>query len=245
MNVLLANLGFIGKGLWMTLSLSVLSLVAATLAGCLLGMLGVAASVPLRWSARSVIELFRGLPLIVNVFFVFFGLPILGVELAPFVAIVISLTVWGGGNIAEIVRGGLNAVPAHQLKSAVALGMQPWQVMCVVQAPQAVRSILPAYVGMATQVVQATSLGALIGVTEFLRVGQGIVERMTVMDGWNPAFAVYAGVLLVYFLICSVFSACGRHLERRAARGYRTGREPQARESAPIEALAGPPPLRS
>lgn len=219
MDLLIANLPFIGKGLLMTLSLALLSLVFATLVACIMGLVAVAGSAPVRWTARGLTELFRGVPLIVNVFFVFFGMPIFGLELTPFVAIVISLTLWGGANGAEIVRGGLRGVPAHQLNSALVLGLKSWEVLLLIQVPQAVRSILPAYIGLATQIVQATSLGALIGVTEFLKVGQGIVERVTVMEGWNPAFGIYSGVLLVYFLICSVLSAWGRRLERNAAHG--------------------------
>lgn len=217
MNLLISNLGFIGKGLAMTLALSVLTLALASLVAAVMGMLSISRFAPLRWLVRSLTELFRGVPLIVNVFFVYFVMPLIGVELSPFTSIVISLTIWGGANGAEIVRGGLRAVPVHQLNSALALGMKSWEVLLMVQVPQAIRSIMPAYIGMMTQIVQATSLGTLVGVTEFMRTGQSIVDRVTVMDGWNPAFIVYAGVLLVYFAMCSLLSAWGRRLERRSS----------------------------
>ena len=216
MSMLIANLPFIGKGLLMTLALALLTLLFATIVAAVMGLLAMVRPAFVRWTARSLTELFRGVPLIVNVFFIYFGMPIFGLELSPFVSIVISLTIWGGANGAEIVRGGLRAVPAHQINSALALGMKSWEVLLLIQAPQAFRSILPAYVRLMTQIVQAPSLGTLIGVTEFLRVGQSIVDRVTVMEGWNPAFAVYSGVLLVYFLICSLLSAWGRQLERRS-----------------------------
>ncbi|MFL9927365.1 amino acid ABC transporter permease [Herbaspirillum lusitanum] len=241
MDLLTNNLGFIGKGLMMTLALSLATLICATLVAAVMGLAAVARLRSLRWSVRSLTELFRGLPLIVNVFFVYFGMPIFGLELTPFVSIVISLTLWGGANGAEIVRGGLRAVPAHQLSSALALGMKPWEVLLLIQVPQAFRSILPAYVGMMTQIVQATTLGTLIGVTEFMRVGQNIVERVTVMDGRNPAFAVYAGVLLVYFVICSLLSAWGRRLERRSSRAQ----APLAVEEEPAPAAVSPSMLKA
>lgn len=219
MDLLLNNLAFLGKGLLMTLELSLLTLLFSTVVAAVMGLASTSRLRSVRWSVRSLTELFRGLPLIVNVFFIYFGMPIFGLELSPFVSIIISLTIWGGANGAEIVRGGLRAVPAHQLNSALALGMRPRQVLLLIQLPQALRSILPAYVGMLTQIVQATSLGTLIGVTEFMRSGQSIVDRVTVMDGWNPSFAVYAGILLVYFLICSLLSAWGRRLERSLSVG--------------------------
>ncbi|SNB79148.1 polar amino acid transport system permease protein [Pseudomonas sp. LAIL14HWK12:I4] len=80
------------------------------------------------------------------------------------------------------------------------------------------KAILPAYTGLLTILVQATSLGALVGVGEFLKVGQIIIERETVMTGVSPAFAVYGVVLLVYFVICSALTWLSRYLERRLGR---------------------------
>jgi polar amino acid transport system permease protein len=112
-------------------------------------------------------------------------------------------------------------VPAHQWQSAAALGLKSWEVYLFVTGPQALRSILPPFVGLLTLLVQATSLGALVGVSEFFKVGQIIVERTTMMEGWNPAFTVYAAVLLIYFLICSALTWFGRWLERRLKRDQR------------------------
>ena len=81
--------------------------------------------------------------------------------------------------------------------------------------PQALRAIVPPFTGLLTLLIQATSLGALVGVSEFLKVSQIIVERSTVMGGESPAFRVYAAVLLVYFVICSLLTWLSRYLERR------------------------------
>jgi polar amino acid transport system permease protein len=88
--------------------------------------------------------------------------------------------------------------------------------------PQAMRAILPAFAGLLTLLVQSTTLGALVGVPEFLQISRLIVERTTVMEGSDPAFMVYAFVLIVYFVLCSALTALSRRLERglagRAAR---------------------------
>jgi polar amino acid transport system permease protein len=172
----------------------------------------------LRWVIHGYVELFRSIPLIVNVFFIFFGAPMLGLDLSPFAAVVTGLTLWGSANGIEIVRGGLESVSRHQWKSAWTLGLRPWQIYLHVIAPQSMKAILPAYTGLLTMLVQATSLGALVGVGEFLKVGQIIVERSTVMTGVSPAFSVYGLVLLVYFVICSLLSWLSRYLERRLGR---------------------------
>lgn len=217
MQLILDNRTFILSGLGKTVALAVVTLLFSTLIGAALGVLASTRFAPVRWLVRSYVELFRDIPLIVNIFFIFFGVPLVapGVEMTPFVAVTLGLSLWGGANGAEIVRGGIAGVPRHQWESAMALGLRSWQLFVFVVGPQAVKSILPAFTGLLTLLIQATSLGALVGVGEFLRVGQIVVERTTVMQGKSPAFTVYLAVLVVYFVICSALTAVSRRLERR------------------------------
>jgi polar amino acid transport system permease protein len=218
MNFLIENWAFVSKGLWMTVRLALVVLLFTTIISTLLGVLATVKNRFLWWTIHAYVELFRSIPLIVNVFFIFFGAPMFGLDLSPFAAVTTGLTLWGSANGIEIVRGGLESVSRHQWKSAWALGLRPWQVYLYVIAPQSMRAILPAYTGLLTMLVQATSLGALVGVSEFLKVGQIIIERETVMTGVSPAFTVYGMVLLVYFIICSLLSWFSRYLERRLGR---------------------------
>ena len=215
MELLIKNLPFILQGIGMTLSLALATLFFSTLIAFVLGTLATLRFASLRVAVKVYVELFRDIPLIVNIFFVFFVAPLFGLELSPFAAVTVGLSLWGSANGTEIVRAGFNAVPRHQWQSAAALGLKGWEVYLFIAGPQALRSILPPFVGLLTLLVQATSLGALVGVTEFFKVGQIIVERTTMMEGWNPAFTVYGAVLLIYFVICSTLSWFGRWLERR------------------------------
>jgi polar amino acid transport system permease protein len=215
MELLLRNLPFIMQGIGMTLTLALATLFFSTLIAFALGTLATLRFRWLRVAVKFYVELFRDIPLIVNIFFVFFVAPLFGIELSPFAAVTVGLSLWGSANGTEIVRAGFNSVPAHQWQSAGALGLKGWEVYLFVTGPQALRSILPPFVGLLTLLVQATSLGALVGVTEFFKVGQIIVERTTMMEGWNPAFTVYGAVLFIYFLICSALTWFGRWLERR------------------------------
>lgn len=221
MTLLIKNLPFILQGIGLTLALAVATLFFSTLIAFVLGTLASLRYRWLRWLVRVYVELFRDIPLVVNIFFVFFVAPLLGLELSPFAAVTVGLSLWGGANGTEIVRGGFASVPQHQWSSAAALGLKQWEIYLFVTGPQALRSILPPFVGLLTLLVQATSLGALVGVTEFFKVGQIIVERTTMMEGWNPAFVVYAAVLLIYFVICSTLTWFGRRLERRLKRDLR------------------------
>lgn len=218
MNFLIDNWGFVSKGLWMTVRLSLVILLFTTLISAVFGVLATLRNRALRWLIHGYVELFRSIPLIVNVFFIFFTAPMFGLDLSPFAAVVTGLTLWGSANGIEIVRGGLQSVAPHQWKSAWALGLRPWQIYLHVIGPQSMRAILPAFTGLLTMLVQATSLGALVGVSEFLKTGQIIIERTTVMTGESPAFSVYGMVLLVYFVICSSLSWLSRYLERRLGR---------------------------
>ncbi|WP_270937223.1 amino acid ABC transporter permease [Falsiroseomonas oryzae] len=205
-------------GLRATLLLAAVTLVASTVIGVLLGTL---ATVKARWVRMLValyVEVLRDIPLIVTIFTIFFGAPFLGVPLEPFPAVALGLSLWGGANGAEIVRGGIQSVPKGQREAATALGLRAWKIYLLILWPQALRAVLPAYTGLLALIVQSTSLGALVGVTEFLKAGGLIIERSTVMQGINPAFEIYAFVLLVYFGVCSVLTALSRRLERRLGR---------------------------
>ena len=218
MNVILENWLVIVHGLRMTLALAGAVLICTTLISLVLGVLATLPNRALRWIIHGYVELFRSIPLIVNVFCVFFVAPMFGLDPSPFLAATVGLSLWGGANGTVVVSGGILSVASHQWKSAAALGLRRWQIYRYVIGPQSVSAILPAYTGLLTLLVQSTSLGALIGVSEFLKVNQNIIERTTIMQGQNPAFEVYGLVLAVYFVICSALSALSRHLERRLQR---------------------------
>jgi len=218
MSFFLENWNFVVKGLLMTLQLALVVLLFTTLVSVVFGVLATLPQRWLGWLIHGYVELFRSIPLIVNVFFIFFGAPLLGLDLSPFAAVTTGLTLWGSANGIEIVRGGLQAVSRHQWKSAWALGLPRWRIYLHIVGPQSLKAILPAYTGLLPLLVQATSLGALVGVGEFLKTGQTLIERTTMMTGASPAFTVYGTVLLVYFIICSLLSWLSRYLERRLGR---------------------------
>ena len=215
MDIFVQNWAFIVKGLAETFRLAGVSLLCSTIIAVVLGTLSTLRLPYAGRIIRGAVELFRAVPLVVNIFFFYFVAPTLGLDLSPFAAVTLGLSLWGGANGTEIVRGGLTSVSAHQWQSARALGLSTWHIFLFIVWPQALKSILPPYAGLLTLLVQGTSLGALVGVSEFLKTSQIIVERSTVMEGVSPAFLVYAVVLLTYFVICSCISQLSRYLERR------------------------------
>jgi polar amino acid transport system permease protein len=222
MELILNNMPLFLQGLGRTFLLATMTLLFSTVISVLIGVISVTRFRVLRAVALAYVEFFRGVPLIVNVLFVYFGAPLVGLSLGPFQAAIVSFTLWGSANGAEIVRGGFNSVPKHQITSAMALGLKPWEIFWFIIGPQALLPILPPFTGLFTLLVQATSLGAIVGLTEFFRTGQIVVERETILTGDNPAYLIYGFVLFTYMAICSVLTSFTRRLELRI--GQRRGR---------------------
>lgn len=202
-------------GLGWTLWLAVLTLINATVISVLIGTLATIGNKPLRYLMFAYVEIFRDIPLIVSLFFIFFGAPLLGLSLDPFGATLLTLTLWGSANGAEIVRAGIESVPQHQVRSARALGLRQWEIYRFIIIPQALLPILPPFTGLFALLIQSTSLGALIGVPEFLRMSQIIVERTTTGEGYSPAFSIYALALIVYYIISASLEQLARKFEVR------------------------------
>ena len=233
MQLLLDNALFFVSGLRFTMELAVATLLCATVVSVLVGLMSVARAPLLRMLALVYVEFWRDIPLLVNMLFIYFGAPLIGIPLQPFSASLLSLTLWGGANGAEIVRGGINSVGRHQIVSGTALGLSRYEIFRFVVLPQALMPILPPMTGLFTTLIQATSLASLVGVNEFFRINQIVVERTTMQSGHSPAFLVFGFALVVYFLICSALTTLSRNLESRlAAKGTRAVKATGLKESA-------------
>ncbi|WP_138464366.1 amino acid ABC transporter permease [Poseidonocella sp. HB161398] len=231
MDLIIESLPLLGKGLVVTFQLALSALFLTTIVSFAVGIAAVSRFRALRILSVIYVEVFRDIPLVVNLLFVYFGAPLVGLSLDPFAAALVSFTSWGSANGAEIIRGGFKSIPKHQRESAVALGMRPAETMALVLLPQILLPILPAFTGLFSILIQSTALATMVGATEFLRTAQIIVERTTMMTGMSPAFAVYGFVLCVYFVICFSLNLLTAWLERRIARS-RSAHRPAAEAPA-------------
>jgi polar amino acid transport system permease protein len=193
----------------------VASTAASIFFSAIVGMLATVRVRAIQVVIRGIVELVRGVPQVISLFFVYFGAPTFGLQLTPLEATIVSLSLWGSANGAEIVRGGINAVPRHQLESARSLGVTRLDVFRFVILPQAVRPIVPAYAGLCNMLMHSTSLGALVGVTELLKSGQIVIERAEYFHGGSPGLTIYGFLLVVYFLAGLTMNAGVARLERR------------------------------
>ncbi|MCW6511156.1 amino acid ABC transporter permease [Lichenifustis flavocetrariae] len=192
----------------------------AFLGGGVVGLLILAARIdPRPWLARSAngyIGLFQGTPLLLQLFLVFFGLPLLGLQIEPWMAASFGLTFYASAYLAEIWRGGVEALPKGQWEAARALGLPRSACLRLVVLPQALRMTLPPAVGFLVQLVKATAVTSIIGYAELMRTANAINNAT-----FEP-FTVYGMVAAIYFALCFPLTAYARRLE--AGGQHRFGR---------------------
>jgi His/Glu/Gln/Arg/opine family amino acid ABC transporter permease subunit len=204
------------EGLRETLRLAALAVVASTALGILLGTLLTIRSRPLRTVIRVYIEVWRGLPIIVTIFLLYFALPgLVDIRLDAFAAGAIGLTLWGSAQVAEATRGAVESIPKDQHEAAAALGFGWAGRHRYVILPQALRRLLPPLVGLQVNVIQNTTIAAVIGVAEVLEAGNRSVERLTFSTAESHAFEIFAFVMLIFFVISFPLTRLSAYLERR------------------------------
>jgi len=203
------------SGLYVTLWVSLLTTALATLIGVFIGALSSSAKRWVQVLLRLYIDIFRGVPSLITLLFVFFALPHLGVTTGPITASVLGLAVWGGANIAEVARGALSSISVRQTEAARALGLSKLQALLFAVMPQAVRRFLPPYIGQLTVLIQASALTSVVGVTDLLGSARQMIERLGYVSNDAHAVEIYCGVLALFFAICYPLTLLSSYLEKR------------------------------
>lgn len=201
----------IAGGLWATLLLSAIAFTGGGLAGLGIALARTAPIKALRVAASVFIDFFQGTPMLLQLFLVYYGLPVFGFKVNVWVAAAVGLTLHAGAFLGEIWRGGIQAVPRGQSEAAEALGLGYWTRMRHVVLPQALRMSFAPTVGFLVQLIKGTSLAAIIGFVELSRSGQ-LVSSIT----YKPLLA-FGLVALFYFAICFPLSRYSARLEKRFA----------------------------
>ena len=195
-------------GEW-TVILSITAFVLGGTVGLIVLFARIARSRVLATAARIWISVFQGTPLLMQLFLIFFGLALLGVEVPPWLAASVALTCFTSAFLAEIWRGCVESIHRGQWEASASLAMTWFEQMRHVILPQALRIAIPPTVGFAVQVVKATAVTSIIGFTELTKTG-GMLANAT----FQP-FLVYGFVAAGYFILCFPLSAFARMLERR------------------------------
>lgn len=210
LDLLVVSLPQLAKGLYQTGLIAIWSIALSTIGGLLFGALRTSASPWLRLITRTYLELFRSIPILVWLFFFFFGLPIFfGLDVPSSVCAVLVLSLWGITEIGEVVRGALISLPQGQREAGKAIGLSTLQLYAYILLPLALRRMIPPTINVYTRIIKTTSLTVLIGVTEVIKTGQQIIERT------GEAVLIYGALFLLYFILCYPLSALSRRLEHK------------------------------
>jgi polar amino acid transport system permease protein len=203
-------------GLRNTLKLSAIALVGSTVVGVVLGTLLTVRFLPLRALIRLYIEIWRGLPILVTIFIVFFALPTVSATLRfdAITAGAIALILWGSAQVAETTRGAVESIPREQHEAAAALGFGWVGRHAFVIMPQALRRLLPPLVSLLVNIIQNTTIVQVIGAPELLETAERQVERLT-FEGEQHAIEIYGAIMVVFFVISFPLTRLAAYLERR------------------------------
>ena len=209
-SVIANNLPFFAKGLRTTAELTVLTVLGGIVVGTPLAIAR-ASKMPLaRYPALALIEIVRGTPILMLIFWVYFLLPrVIGASVPAYLAGLVALITFNTGYSAETIRAGIQAVPIGQVEAARAAGLNRLQVFRFIILPQAFANMTPALLSQAVMVYKTTSLVFIIGVIDFFRAA-------TIVDNREfKSIEIYFFVAIVYFVPSTAFSRLSRWLEQR------------------------------
>ncbi|TIR86297.1 MAG: amino acid ABC transporter permease, partial [Mesorhizobium sp.] len=170
-------LPFLAEGFALTLWVSLLVVVLSLIAGVVLGVGLVYGPAPLRWAVRIFSDTVRGIPILVLIFFVYYGLPAVGVHLQSFWAAVLALTLFKTAQVVEYLRGAVASIPKGQSEAAMAIGLTFRQRLTYVIFPQAFRRFLPPWINGVTDAVKGSALVSLLGITDLMQAINQVIGR--------------------------------------------------------------------
>jgi len=199
------------SGVGMTVSISLLAILAGSVLGVFVGVALVYGRAALRFVVRAYTDIIRGTPVLVLVLASYYVSSAVGVNLGPFAAGVLALAIFCSSHVGEIVRGAPQAIPKGQTEAAKAIGLTFTQTFTSVLWPQAMRQFLPAWVNTAAEMVKASTLLSVIGVAELLLRTQEIISR----NFLSLQFYFLAGAL--YFIVNYGIERFGKYIERKTA----------------------------
>ncbi len=206
------NFGFLFKGLAVTLYISLVSIVLSFILGSVLGIIRYSKIKFISAAVGFVIDLVRNLPLLLIIFFTYFGMPKIGYRPSAITSAIIAMTIFESSMLAEIVRSGIQSVSEGQMEGARSTGMSFVQALWYIILPQAYRHMIPTIIGQFVSLIKDTSLATIIVVPELMQHAQ-------VIYGQNANYIVpmFAALTLLYFIICFTLSMAGSYLHKHMA----------------------------
>lgn len=202
------NAGAIAEAVLVTLILTVFSFALAILLGIMVGVIR-SKKAPGHRFLGAYVSFFRGTPLLIQLFLIYYGLPSIGVNMPRYIAAVLSLGLNSAAYISEIIRGAMASVPKGQEDAARVLGITPAETLAFIVMPQALRVALPALVNSFSSILKDSSLVSVLSIMELTRIGQLIYTRT------YRAFEIYLAVALIYYILTEIVVCISKRFEYR------------------------------
>jgi len=196
-------------GLLYTFKLFFAVIILGTILGVFVGIGLLYAPRPIKWILRAYVDVLRGMPLIVTIFVLFYGLVAYGVNLTAFQSIVLALSIFCSSHMGEIVRGAVNSIPNGQIDAAKSIGLTFWPRTLSVVLPQAAPVMMGPWTNLAVDMFKATSLALLVSQADFLFS----IQKRAAANGYYLAH--YFAAILVYLVCCFAISRFGAWLAKR------------------------------
>jgi len=208
--LLLHSIPLMLKGALITFQISLIGAFLGIVVGFILILMRMSPLKPVKYLAEIYISIFRGTPLLLQIFFIYYALPgLLGINLPPFMAGVLALSLNSGAFVTEVLRGGISAIPSGQFEGAKALGLKQRVIWGRIILPQVFIMILPPLTNELTMLVKASPLLSVITVVELTRTAQQIM-----MSTYRPVEVMLAAAVL-YFVICFALTRLTHQLKGR------------------------------
>ena len=221
-NLVVRYHNFFLEGVRNTLIIAFFTVLLGTILGTLMAMARMSRIKPLKWIATAYIEFFRGTPLMVQLMFIFYGLPMIGVSFPEvsfipdfdrFAAGIVAMSLNSCAYVAEIIRSGIQAVDKGQMEAARSLGFHQRQSMTLVILPQAVRNILPALGNEFVTIIKESSIVSVIGIADLMYRAKGVIAKT-----YN-SLECLAVAAIIYFILTFVGGRLISLMERKMSHG--------------------------
>ena len=200
-------------GLWITVKISLISIIISLIGGLILGVLMSSKNKFIYIILKICLEIVRIMPQLVWLFIVYFGLSSI-FSFSAITASIVVFSIWGVFEMMDLVRGAVLSIPKHTFESAASLGLKKFQIYIYVIIPLALRRLIPGAINLLSRMIKSTSIVVLIGVIEVLKVSQQIIELNLLTNNYAPLI-VYGFVFFLYFAICYPVSKLSKILENR------------------------------
>ncbi len=203
------NLPLFLDGMIVTVQLAALAIAISLAWGLVIALARMSRVAPLRWLANAYIELVRNTPVLVQIYFIYFGFAAVGFHISGFMSALLALAAQNGGYMAEIYRAGIQSISIKQIEGAKALGMRWRTIMSMIVLPQALVRVIPPIGNQSILVIKDTSLASTVAVAEMMQVGKMLTERTA------ASYEVFFTLAALYLVLTGVVALAFRVLERR------------------------------